>query len=304
MNREEFYEEVLKEMSHTVENAEVSLNRTTKNNGIVRTGITIRTTNSSISPVIYLDEMYTTYESNQNMEEIVTTVLDIYNKSIIENPVQANPDMFRLEAAKENLFIKVVNYVANQKQLEGLVHEIFLDLAIIPCIQVDMKDEALGSVTVNKILADTWGISDEEIISAAKKNTPELFDVLMKPLFEMIKSLLSIDEKEELQDFQEPGIYVLTNKMNIHGAMFLGISEVLEEARRKLGVESFYILPSSIHECLIVTEKNMAPKELRKMVRDVNNSHVQPDEVLSYSIYKYDGTEVSIIESGVGEDYE
>ena len=36
MNREEFYEEVLKEMSHTVENAEVSLNRTTKNNGIVR----------------------------------------------------------------------------------------------------------------------------------------------------------------------------------------------------------------------------------------------------------------------------
>lgn len=304
MNREEFYEEVLKEMSHTVENAEVSLNRTTKNNGIVRTGITIRTTKSSISPVIYLDEMYTTYESNQNMEEIVTTVLDIYNKSIIENPVQVNPDMFRWEAAKENLFIKVVNYVANQKQLEGLVHEIFLDLAIIPCVQVDMKDEALGSVTVNKILADTWGISDEEIISAAKKNTPELFDVLMKPLFEMIKSLLSIDEKDELQDFQEPGIYVLTNKMNIHGAMFLGISEVLEEARRKLGVESFYILPSSIHECLIVTEKNMDPKELRKMVRDVNNSHVQPDEVLSYSIYKYDGTEVSIIESGVGEDYE
>ena len=48
----------------------------------------------------------------------------------------------------------------------------------------------------------------------------------------------------------------------------------------------------------------MDPKELRKMVRDVNNSHVQPDEVLSYSIYKYDGTEVSIIESGVGEDYE
>lgn len=304
MNREEFYEEVLKEMSHTVENAEVSLSRTTKNNGIVRTGITIRTTNSSISPVIYLDEMYTTYELNQNMDEIVTTVLDIYNKSIIENPVQANPDMFHWEAAKENLFIKVVNYAANQRQLEGLVHEKFLDLAIIPCIQVDMKNEALGSVTINKNLAETWGISDEEIISAAKKNTPVLFAVLVKPIFEMLKSVLNIEEEDDLQDFHEVGIYVLTNKMNIHGAMFLGINEVLEEARRKLQVESFYILPSSIHECLIVTEKNMDPKELRKMVRDVNNSHVQPDEILSYSIYQYDGTEVSIIENGLGEDYE
>jgi len=50
-----------------------------------------------------------------------------------------------------------------------------------------------------------------------------------------------------------------------------------------------YILPSSIHEVIILPKSTMFNKEeLMAMVRDVNTEGVSKDEVLSYTVYEYD----------------
>ena len=50
----------------------------------------------------------------------------------------------------------------------------------------------------------------------------------------------------------------------------------------------FFVLPSSVHECLIVTATaDMEVSSLVSMVRDVNQSQVAPDERLSDSVYVY-----------------
>lgn len=53
--------------------------------------------------------------------------------------------------------------------------------------------------------------------------------------------------------------------------------------------EGFYILPSSIHETLIIPKDGaMTPKELGEMVREVNRTEVLREEVLSDRVYEYD----------------
>ena len=68
---------------------------------------------------------------------------------------------------------------------------------------------------------------------------------------------------------------------------------ILELALDKLGVDSLYILPSSIHEVLAIAMGD--PDELRQLVCEVNDTQVVPQERLSYNVYKYErGGELEI----------
>ena len=49
-----------------------------------------------------------------------------------------------------------------------------------------------------------------------------------------------------------------------------------------------YILPSSIHEILLLPVSAGKPEELAEIVKEVNRTQVQPEERLSDSVYLYD----------------
>lgn len=50
----------------------------------------------------------------------------------------------------------------------------------------------------------------------------------------------------------------------------------------------FFVLPSSIHECLILPMSGQFSREmLRKLVQEVNLTQVEEEEVLSDQVYVY-----------------
>ena len=54
----------------------------------------------------------------------------------------------------------------------------------------------------------------------------------------------------------------------------------------------YYVLPSSVHEVLIVPQSaGMDPEELTDMVNTVNEGCVMQDEILSDHVYQYDAKE-------------
>jgi hypothetical protein len=62
----------------------------------------------------------------------------------------------------------------------------------------------------------------------------------------------------------------------------------MDQAAEKLG-GSFYILPSSIHEILLVKDNGQFDRaSLEKMVREVNATQVAPEDKLTDSVYHYD----------------
>ena len=83
-------------------------------------------------------------------------------------------------------------------------------------------------------------------------------------------------------------IYVATNKEGVNGASVILYPNLLRDFGIKIG-ESFYILPSSIHEVILVPESLGAQAQvLIEMVKDVNRIAVAEDEVLSDNVYLYD----------------
>lgn len=53
--------------------------------------------------------------------------------------------------------------------------------------------------------------------------------------------------------------------------------------------KNFFVLPSSIHECILVPDLGQySREELAKMVKEVNQTQVEEEEILSYQVYYYD----------------
>lgn len=52
---------------------------------------------------------------------------------------------------------------------------------------------------------------------------------------------------------------------------------------------NFFILPSSIHEVILMKDNgDMNAEELQRMVMEINRTQVAPEEVLSDEVYSYD----------------
>ena len=113
-------------------------------------------------------------------------------------------------------------------------------------------------------------------------------------LTDMSMALFS-PEKENLLDRNEPlelgdvsGMYVLTNEAGMLGASALYYPDVKEKAAELMG-SGYYVLPSSIHEVILVPDTiDHDVRDLCDMVKQANRSVVEPKDVLSDNVYHYD----------------
>lgn len=88
---------------------------------------------------------------------------------------------------------------------------------------------------------------------------------------------------------------ILTNERGINGAAVILYPGCLKEIGEITGLD-LYILPSSIHELLVIPDDgNVYTHELKHMIHEVNESCVVEEEVLSDQLYHY-STEKNIIE--------
>ena len=93
-------------------------------------------------------------------------------------------------------------------------------------------------------------------------------------------------------------LYILTNEQKCFGAVCIGYPDMTEKIASEIGGD-YYIIPSSIHECLILgAEDCYRPETLNRMVRDINRSQLEPSEILSDHVYYYDA-ERRVVEAAV-----
>lgn len=151
----------------------------------------------------------------------------------------------------------MLNRELNRELLEDVPHREFLDLAVVFYFQGAVPGFTEGRVLIHDSHLKVWGIDEEMLYQRALHNALKN----KKSIFcSMEEILMGIWEAEEKTDFSleehrsfSTGIplYVLTNQEKYLGASTLLYPGVLEEIFRKLS-RDFYVLPSSIHECIIV----------------------------------------------------
>ncbi|MGN1147742.1 MAG: DUF5688 family protein [Lachnospiraceae bacterium] len=306
MNFSEFIEKTQKSICEFFgDGARVEVKEVIKNNGVILQGVVIIKEAETIAPTIYLNAFYEEYKRGKPFGRIVYEIVKIYERNKITDKI--NLDFFLdYNAVKGRIFQKVINYEKNKKVLENMPHVRFLDLAVV-CYYAYMNDLfGRGSIQIETGHLDKWGISEEELFADARRNTLEKLGMELKGmnevLFEMMAENLEHTDMDELRHMidhteKEIPMYIMTLRGRYFGAVCICYEEMMRFFAKKCG-KSFFILPSSIHEIILIPDSGRErPEELRKMVQEVNAGHVALEEQLSDNIYYFNISEgkVSVI---------
>jgi hypothetical protein len=284
------------------DNYRVRINDVRKNNGIVLSGLTVMKDDSNISPTIYLNNYYEAYENGHiTIISVVNDVMDAYHK----NKVNGNIDMkyfLDYNQVKEKIVYKLVNTEKNRELLEDCPHVEFLDLSIIFSCLVSKEEKATASILIHNAHAKLWNVSTEELYRAARDNTQKLLGYEIKNMNDIVEEMIEASEIDEFYDeecvkalSQNSFMYVLTNNNRIDGAACIIYPDLLKDLAFSIG-KGFYVIPSSIHEVIIVpTDDTYEADEIRNMIREINDTQVKVEEILSYSLYYFDKAESRLI---------
>ena len=299
MNYENFKAALYKDLSEKLEEeVELLMEAVKKQNGVLRDAITARFPNSPVSPVIYLDDAYEAYETGEMSYE---KIVDIVTTSLMET----KPKVQRIDrkTALENLFLTVMERNKNTALLENVPHENLEDLALVArcgvAITLPNGDVSQGSVLVNNEVLQLIEMTGEEALQVALANTNRQ-NVLCMPLEETvfgssISGNMNIPKEfeDELTRKKNPSLWLLTNEELFGGAGLIASAPALQMAKNEIG-GNFFILPSSVHELLLIPDnEDIDPTTMKEIVESVNETAVKPVEKLSDSIYYYDGDRVT-----------
>ena len=192
------------------------------------------------------------------------------------------------EELKQRLGVILVGTSRNIKQLSHCVHAACFDMSLV-CVMI----EAAGSGSPvpetrprGGIVRYAWlpeeipagfGLTPESVLHDALSAMQRRYPAKISP----IGQILQIDE-------EPAGLLVLTSAIGIFGAAAMFYPHVLREAAMRVG-KSFFILPSSVHEVLLLPDHGEHDaRELHEMVAAINRSEVAEQDVLTDSVYYYD----------------
>ena len=277
------------------EDYRVSVQEVKKNNGLVLTGLTILKKDCNIAPTIYLNQAFEQYQEGRTLESICREFIRVYE----EHKVQADFDVSCVtdfSKVQNRICYKLINAEKNEELLADAPHVMLEDLAVIVYILVSKDSEGTGTITIRNNMLSFWHVDTDTLYEMALINTQRLFRGSVQSMASVMTEILShkLDE-ESAQEFYDMMVgeddmipmYVCTNTAKLNGAGVILYQGLLQEFADRVGFD-FYILPSSIHETLLIPANgDMDVENLRDMVRIVNRTEVAPDEILSDSVYRY-----------------
>lgn len=291
MNYSEFVQTVADYFSQTLgDGYTVSINEIVKNNNVQYNGLILRKNGQTITPNIYLNNFYERYIEQDDFEGILQEIWLTYENA--RNHVQPENFDFELdwEKQKEKVVYHLVNYEKNKEKLELVPHFRFLDLAVTFDCVLQAKEESIFMLPITNDILECWEIDRKTLLQQAVSNTPSQFPLVCGTLEEVIEMLAGEDIFEQLFPRQDDKMvmYVVSNQQGINGSSVMLYEEELERLALAMGGK-MYVLPSSIHELVLVPfDELIDAKMLRMLVKDINDKHVPFEEFLSDHIYLYD----------------
>ena len=243
-------------------NAEIQMKNT---NGVESIGICMGS--GTVRPLIYPN-----FDSEKSLDEMVDSIIKTYNQ--VKNTEGISADIIQsfndFDVAKQSIIPCVM-----AKVTDDIVSRDYLDLKVMyRYITADKQ----ASIAIKKSHIDKWGVTEEELFNIAKENVrPTFINMSMMQMLAKMKGSAEI----ELPDVADDPLRVFTTQSLNWGASALLFPELFEFMGNNI-----IILPSSVHEVLAITgNANMDSDELAEMITGINQTTVQPEEVLSNHPY-------------------
>lgn len=295
MDYREFVSTVEKSVASKMEEGvKVTAYTAVKNNGKEKTGIVIETPGINISPTIYLEEYYEASLAGKPLEKITDDIIAFYTEIKREQSWDYNR-ILEFEGVRDRIVFKLINTKKNQEFLESVPHVEMLDLSLVFYVLLEVSSEGTAAMMVTNSHIEKWEVSTEVLHKAAAENSKRLlpaeFFTMNYAMRELLGSAAARRDKENLLNGEQAasdGMYVLSNRIRSYGAACIAYPYILEMIGGILKSD-YYILPSSVHEVVIVPDAgDIDSRELDEMIREINITQVADEEVLSDHSYFFE----------------
>lgn len=285
MSYEEFVAWIEKELKRNLgQDRQICVRTVVKNNGRKRRGLVFSEPGVNISPTIYLEEYYEQYRQGMPQTVIAEQIAALYAKVKVEECWEES-SISTYDSVRDRIVYRLVNREKNQEMLREMPYVEYLNLAIVFSVILEMGgEEKAASMLIKNEHLDWWEVTKEEVYEAACRNTERLFPCELSPMWAVLQAM----QAETPAEADGEDMLILTNARKSFGASALLYKGMLKKIGDSLG-EDFYVLPSSVHEVIVLPE-GMAPEweELNGMVREINETQVEEEEVLSDDAYFYE----------------
>lgn len=289
------YNEFIKEMEQRVQTKlgdkySVKLVEQQKNNNSIWHGLLIRKDGDDIAPIIYLKDFFESAPVPDAADEIIKCYHSLEKPKILS----VSTDLREFSTIKEKILCKVINYEKNQEMLRSIPFTKFKDLAIVFFVLIGSNTNGQLTVQIQNEHLKLWNVTKQEIEKIAKENTRVIYPMIFKGIGEVILSMMgSLSEEKPINE--DEVMFVVTNETKTYGAVNIIFEDILENIAQKLE-DNYYILPSSIHDLIILPEGSGCMKEeMEAIVADINATQVEEEDVLSNTVYFYDRIEKKLL---------
>jgi hypothetical protein len=135
----EEFKEIMKERAEEEIGARAVVRYFKKLNGTGFEGLVIMSSDTNVSPVIYLKGYYSMYLEIMDEEAAIDSIWKDIKKCYFDNLPVSSFDVegfFDYEKIRSNLGLRLVNYKSNEEWLRDISHIRFLDFAIVFTVRV------------------------------------------------------------------------------------------------------------------------------------------------------------------------
>ncbi len=246
-----------------------------QNNGVIFEGIVIKN-NTSISPVIYVGELIEKAgRLEAGIDEVVNSVIVAYHMGMMKKDTESISDFFDREFVYNHIYIGLQRVSAEKLEkrdigLDGIEAYLY--------VRSHLSEEGgFSRIKVKPEYRERFFESFEDAWKCAERNT--FAETSLKKMDDVL-------QEAGLWGSCDIPVYVLSNTCNVQGASAVLNKKVISEFAIEHGVKKIVVLPSSIHEVLIIPyEEGMEIEYFTSMVMGANDSAVAEEEQLSDRAY-------------------
>lgn len=254
--------------------------------------VTITPGDSNIGVTLNIDNFYKAFENGADMSEVVSKATEVAINGMENTPQLDVASLTDYDQMKDKLVMEVVSAEANAEMLENVPHQNMEDMAVVYRFVIESDENGRASILATNNILEAMGVTPEQLHADAMENAPQIRPAQITGMSEVIAEMMGREEAEMMGivpvDPKDEQMFVATVSDKVMGAGVLAYQDFMDQAADRIG-GSFYILPSSRHEVLLVPDNGqMSLSDLESMVREVNATQVAPEDKLTDSVYHYD----------------
>ena len=279
---ERFTETVKAEMSKMLDGYEITEQTVTKLNDITLHGLTARRKGNDTAPTLYLEGAYEAYCNGDSIKDIVTSMVNVILQSEPIAPITKAAELdMSIDNIREKLTARLIDPELNQEYLKTHPYG-YSGAGLVLVADINISEDY--RIVITNEMAEQYGLNMSEVFAIAIDNMEHRYPAILTNLEDALfgSDMNILDGNGELGSVGT----LMASGTSGYGAIAIAYKGIADRIRDLIG--DYYILPSSLHELIILRdsgEYNIA--DLKSMVTSANKTVVDDTDVLSNSVFHF-----------------